>query len=911
MSTQRWTRIRELFESACDLSRDEREAFLAEACDGDTELRAEVESILDSSEQTPALLDAPAVEAFPELFEHEPPASLVGQRIGAYELVRFIASGGMGAVYLAARADDQYEKNVAIKLIRRRMMTRETLRRFRAERQTLATLDHPNIARLLDGGVMADGLPYLVMEYVDGKPIGQFCDEGRLSTHERLGLFRRVCSAVIFAHQKLVVHRDLKPSNILVTPDGVPKLLDFGIAKVLDGRSDAPAADATAPAHRIMTPEYASPEQIRGEPITTASDVYSLGVVLFELLTGHRPYRMKSRIPHEIERTICEDDPEKPSTAIGRIEEVPGADGTTRITLTPEGVSRTRDGQPHKLRRRLAGDLDEIILKALRKEPQQRYATVEQFSQDLERHLEGRPVTARKGTFRYRTAKLLRRNKIAAMAAVAVAVSLIGGIVATTWQTRRTETEAGKVEGVNTFLTGMLGSLDPSAAAGPNGAIGMMLDEAAQSIEGGALDGQPQVEAAVRQTVGLTYLQLGLYAAAEGQLTEALAIRLKELGDDHPDVAESLNNLGLLSKSTGDHDEAERLYREALRLRIELLGEETAESAETMNNLGVLLKTRGELEEAEGLLTEALRIRQAILQRRPAADAPMTKKNRTDVATSLTNLAAVSKSKGELRQAEPLYREALEIFRAVLGPEHYRVAVCLNNLALLLTETGRYDEAEPLFREALGIRRQVFGHDHPAVATGLKNLALVLTRKGQYAEAEPLYREALDLGRALGGNELRLANTLNSLADLLATLGRYDEAEPLCREALAIRRRKSPDHPRVASALLVLGRIHLGRDDPAAAEPLLRECVAASRQRMSPGHWRIAAAQSELGNCLTALGRYEEAQGILLDSFALLNDANPGNPSLVRQTAERLVRLYEAWQKPDRAAPYQELIHRP
>ena len=911
MSTQRWTRIRELFESACDLSRDEREAFLAEACDGDTELRTEVESILDSSEQTPALLDAPAVEAFPELFEHEPAASLVGQRIGAYELVRFIASGGMGAVYLAARADDQYEKNVAIKLIRRRMMTSETLRRFRAERQTLATLDHPNIARLLDGGVMADGLPYLVMEYVDGKPIGQFCDEGRLSTHERLGLFRHVCSAVIFAHQKLVVHRDLKPSNILVTSDGVPKLLDFGIAKVLDGRSDAPAADATAPAHRIMTPEYASPEQIRGEPITTASDVYSLGVVLFELLTGHRPYRMKSRIPHEIERTICEDDPEKPSTAIGRIEEVFGADGTTRITLTPEGVSRTRDGQPHKLRRRLAGDLDEIILKALRKEPQQRYPTVEQLSQDLERHLEGRPVTARKGTFRYRAAKLLRRNKIAAIAIAAVSVSLIGGIVATTWQTRQTETEAGKVEGVNTFLTGMLGSLDPSAAAGPNGAIRMMLDEAAQSIEGGALDGQPQVEAAVRQTVGLTYLQLGLYVAAEGQLTEALAIRLNELGDDHPDVAESLNNLGLLSKSTGDYEEAERLYREALRLRTERLGEETPESAETMNNLGVLLKTRGELEEAEGLLTEALRIRQAILRRRPAADAPMTKKNRTDVATSLMNLAAVSKSKGELGQAEPLYREALESFRAVLGPEHYRVAVCLNNLALLLTETGRYDEAEPLFREALGIRRQVFGHDHPAVATGLKNLALVLTRKGQYAEAEPLYREALDLGRALGGNELRLANTLTSLADLLATLGRYDEAEPLCREALAIRRRKSPDHPRVASALLVLGRIHLGRDDPAAAEPLLRECVAACRERMPPGHWRIAAAQSELGSCLTALRRYEEAEGLLLDSFAVLNDANPGNPSLVRQTAERLVRLYEAWQKPDRAAPYQELIQRP
>ncbi|MEE8458298.1 MAG: serine/threonine-protein kinase, partial [Phycisphaerales bacterium] len=313
MKTGRWDRIRELFETACELDTVQRRTFLADACGDDEHLRTEIESILAASDE-PALLDEPAVSAFPELFEPHRAQTLVGRRVGAYKLVRLLASGGMGAVYLAGRADDEYEKTVAIKLIKHRIVNDQTLRQFRAERQTLATLDHPNIARLLDGGVTPDGVPYFVMEFVDGMSIDRYCDEYRMSTQDRLRIFRRVCSAVSYAHQKLIVHRDLKPSNILVTPEGEPKLLDFGIAKVLQPETDAPGSDPTRTTQRVMTPEYASPEQIRGERVTTAGDVYSLGVVLFELLTGHRPYRLRSRSPHEIERTICEQEPQKPST---------------------------------------------------------------------------------------------------------------------------------------------------------------------------------------------------------------------------------------------------------------------------------------------------------------------------------------------------------------------------------------------------------------------------------------------------------------------------------------------------------------------------------------------------------------------------------------------------------------------
>jgi len=443
MPPQRWQQIEALLQSALERKPDQRAAFLAEACADDASLRIEVESLIACEESAANFIEAPVFKAVAASGVEDQVTPVAGRRLGPYEIIREIGHGGMGVVWLAERADGQFSKQVAIKLVKRGMDTEEIVRRFRHERQILASLEHPHIARLLDGGTTDDGLPYFVMEYTEGRPIDKYCDHYQLNTVERLKLFRAVCSAVHHAHQRLVIHRDLKPSNILVTPEGVPKLLDFGIAKLLRPDLSLHMIGATMPGLRLMTPHYASPEQVRGEPITTASDVYSLGVLLYELLTGHCPYRLKGDLPHEIARAIGEEEPEKPSAAVGRVEKM----------ATPQSVSKTREGQPEKLRRRLKGDLDNIVFMALRKEPQRRYTSVEQFSEDIRRHLAGLPVIARKDTLGYRTTKFIKRHKMGMAAAALIVLTLLGGIVATAWQARlaqnqrlRAEAEQAKAE---------------------------------------------------------------------------------------------------------------------------------------------------------------------------------------------------------------------------------------------------------------------------------------------------------------------------------------------------------------------------------------------------------------------------------------------------------------------------------
>ncbi|HEX8292342.1 MAG TPA: protein kinase [Pyrinomonadaceae bacterium] len=394
MTPERWKQIEGVFDAAIDLAPAEREAYLAAACGGDAELRRQVELLIRSHDAAGSFIEEPAVAGVlggGGKFEEEP--ALIGRRVGSYRIVRELGRGGMGAVYLAVRADDEFQKRVAIKLVKRGMDTDFILRRFRQERQILASLEHQNIARLLDGGTTDDGLPFFVMEYIEGLPVNQFSDAHKLSTPERLRLFLRVCSAVAYAHHNLVIHRDLKPSNVLVMPDGTPKLLDFGIAKLLNPEMGGRALDPTTLAMRLMTPEYASPEQVRGETVTMVSDVYSLGVLLYDLLTGHRPYTLRSRSPEEIARDICEQEPERPSVAVNLIEVIPSS-GREPLEITPDSVSRVRDGSLEKLRRQLSGSIDNIVLKALRKEPQRRYQSVEEFARDIEHYLEGRPVSA-------------------------------------------------------------------------------------------------------------------------------------------------------------------------------------------------------------------------------------------------------------------------------------------------------------------------------------------------------------------------------------------------------------------------------------------------------------------------------------------------------------------------------------
>lgn len=423
MAPERWQKVKEVLAACLDRPAGERREWLAETCSGDPELKREVESLVESYEASDDPLEEPA------LGNEETPEHREGRRVGPYRIIREIGEGGMARVYLGVRADDAFRSEVAIKLVKRGMDFEFILRRFRNERQIMAGLDHPNIAHLIDGGTTDDGVPYFVMEYIPGLPIDEHCDKHRLNVRERLELFRTVCSAVECAHERGVIHRDIKPGNILITKEGVPKLLDFGIAKIVDPDTWTGSIDRTLTVLRLMTPEYASPEQVRGDPVTVATDVYSLGVLLYELLTGHRPYRLRSRAPHDMAQAICDFEPDKPSTAVQRVEKITSHRTGVQETVTPAGVGEARRTRPDKLRRALSGDLDNIVLTAMRKEPSRRYASAAELSEDIRRYLEGHPVKARKDTVSYRTGKFMQRHRTAFFAA-AIAVPVLASVAA-------------------------------------------------------------------------------------------------------------------------------------------------------------------------------------------------------------------------------------------------------------------------------------------------------------------------------------------------------------------------------------------------------------------------------------------------------------------------------------------------
>jgi serine/threonine-protein kinase len=874
MTPERLEQVERLFHEAVRLDPDRRQAFLNEACAGDQDMQAEVESLIASDEQ--AEQNERAVEkvicGVVGEFVKDDQLAPVGMRIGPYELVREVGRGGMGAVYLAERVDQAYRKQVVIKLVKRGMDTDEVLRRFRHERQILADLDHPNIARLLDGGTTEDGRPYFVMEYIEGQPIHHYCDAHKLSIVERLNLFRTVCSAVHYAHQNLVVHRDLKPSNILVTADGVPKLLDFGIAKVLQSEGPTETLTATAVELRPMTPEYASPEQVRGEPVTTASDVYSLGVLLYELLTGRRPYQFKSSLPQEIERVITEEEPEKPSDSL------------------------------------LRGDLDTIVLMAMRKEPQRRYASVQQFSEDIRRHLVGLPVIARKDTLSYRAGKFVSRHRVGVGVTAVFVLLVIGFGASMAVQSARLARERDaatrermKAEQVSAFLIDLFKVSDPSEAKGRTITAQEILNKGAEKITT-ELKGQPEVQATVMDTIGRVYENLGLYDNAAALLEAALKLRRQTFGAEHPAVAQSLNNLAEVVRKQGAHTAAESLYREALQMQLKLLGPEHPDVAESLDNLAIALEDNGDYKAAEPLFRDALQMRRKLFG-----------EEHVEVAESLNNLGVLLWRTGDYDAAEPLLRQALAAKRNLLGEEHPDVALGLDNLAVVLHLKSDYEAAEPVYREALALFRKLLGPEHPDVATNLSNLAVLLYEKSDYAAAEQMLREALDIQRKrFGEHSAVVANSLTHLATVRRAQGDYSGAEPLYRQALELRRKALPaGHPQIARSLTGLGGLLAEKGTPRQAEPLLREALEILRKAVPKDHWWTADAESGLGSCLVALRRYDEAEPLLVESYSTLKAKRGERNKLTEQTLKRLVDLYEAWGKPEQAAESRARLEKP
>lgn len=967
MTSSRWRHVRDLFDAALKTDAGKREAFLDEACSDDPQLRADLRSLLEAHQGSGPIDDLAAGFMDPLLSQLREGTQVAdgpgpGERVGRFRLVERVASGGMGAVYLAERDDEQLQQRVALKLVRTGLHSDDLQRRFLTERQILAQLDHPNIARLVDGGVSDAGQPYLAMEYVEGVPIDRFCDDNRMAVDQRLRLFLEVCDAVQFAHQNLVVHRDLKPSNILVTADGSVKLLDFGIAKLLEGNGEAGVSDTSAGPSgvdetrtgvRWMTPEYASPEQVRGAAVTTATDTYALGILLYELLTGHRPYHFTSNSPQEIERVVCDTQPPRPSAAVAQVEEIDsGADEPA--TLTPDEVSAARDTQPKRLQRQLAGDLDVIVLKALRKEPERRYSAAGAFADDIRRHIEGLPVQARPDTFRYRTSKFVRRHRIGVAASAVVVVSLLAGIVGTAWQARRAtqqarvaaaerdraQLEAEKAEQVSSFLIDLFAVSNPDQALGREITALELLESGAARIEEELAD-QPEVQAAMMDVMGRVYNNLGRFEDAEPLLRRGLETRRAQLGPRHPDVAESLTSLASLYVSQARYDEAETLLIEAHDIWLSHYGPDDHQTSAALHNLGGVYHAKGELEKAAELYREAILIRErqdsvdlaelanpiaslgslvmgmgdldtadSLHQRALEIRRQTLDPKHPELANSLNSLAVIQYRRGDFAAAEPFFRETIDIWREVYGTDHPRVATGLNNLAAVIEKQGKLEEAEALYLESLEMKRRLVGNMHPTVARSLNNLGLLLQSKGELAAAEAYFKESLEIRRAVFGNRHPdVANALDNLGALYRDRGDYETAEPLVREGLDMRRELlGPDHPDLVFSETSLATVLQSKEEYVEAADLLSDALRIQRATLPEGDHRIAETESELGACLTRLGRLDEAEAHLLTAFNSLRSSGNREDEAMRIVIENLIQLYEAAGSPEKASEYRALL---
>jgi len=835
-----WQRIEEIFVAVAEMSGTERAAFLDRACGGDQDLRHQIESLLSYLTSLEPLIEPQGIAAAPEgaSTETSPAAGAYpAAQIGVYRILREIGSGGMGLVYEAIR-EGQFQKRVALKIIKRGMDTGSIVRRFHRERQILAGLSHPNITALLDGGTTPDGRPYFVMEYVEGKPIAEYCDAKRLTTHERLELFRTVCGAVHYAHQNLVVHRDLKPSNIVVTSEGIPKLLDFGIAKILNVGVTAAYADLTVAAMHVMTPEYASPEQVRGEPITTSADVYSLGVLFYELLTGHRPYRFKTRTMQEIAQVICEAEPEKPSTAITRVEE----------KVTPETVSATRGGQHKQLRKQLRGDVDNIVLKALQKEPGRRYASVEQFSEDIRRHLMGLPVMARKDTTGYRAGKFILRHKPGVFAAASVALALIIGMATTTWEAHVANTQRVRAERRFQDVRTLANSLV------------FELHDAIQNLPGATAARELLVKRA------LQYLDsLSRESAGDPTLRGELAAAYEKVGDVQG---------GYRAANLGDQAGAIDSYRKALAIRESLAAVNPGDFemkrllVYTHGKLGELLQQAGNHKEAMEHLLKLLPIAEML-----AARDPGNVKDQRNVASAYIDLGSKQTETGDWKAGLDNSRKGVALFEKLAAAHPGDVliqrllAVAYEGTGLIIaTNTESYGEALALFRKELAVAERLYAA--APLNTELRRLAayahiavgdLLLTRDPAGA-APHLAKASAEL------QSLSAADAKNVQYRLDAAMGLGAEADAAIETGQAARAIGS-----LKKALAIM------------SEPLA-----------VPGFGDLVAAnQFRMGKALRRLGRSREACPWFDRSLPGLLDAQQ-HRRRYRGDSERIVEAREA-----------------
>ncbi|MFL6547686.1 MAG: protein kinase domain-containing protein [Povalibacter sp.] len=882
-----FARMEALFNEASVLPKEEQAAFVLAQTPDDPELRDEVLAMLalDNGRRTSPLTHA--LGAAFDVATRDRRKALLGKVVGNYRLTEVLGHGGTGTVYLGERADRQYSAQVAVKVVDGATVHPSLGMRLRAERQILASLNHQNIAKLLDAGEIEDGRPYLVMEYVHGKAVDQYADDAQLDLRGRLELFLDICSAVQYAHQNLIVHRDLKPANILVTPEGTPKLLDFGIAKLLDASDQGTMLAMTRMNDRLLTPEYASPEQILGRVVTTASDVYALGVVLYELLTGLRPYVVPASASQlELERCICVADPLRPSAAVRRAIESNEAETQSLI----DSLAAARRLPPDRLLKRLIGDLDAIVLRAMRKEPDLRYNSVEQFAADVRRYLEREPVQARQGNWMYYSARFARRNAVGVAATSAFIVFLISFAVVMSIQRQRivqerdrATQEGERAERVSDFMLRVFTAADPFENSGKQMTASELLEQAARTIQG-ELGQQPEVRARLLEAIGRAYRRQGQSGRAVTFLEESLRVRRRANLPEDAQTGQVFSELAVALRNDGRFDESDHAFHEAIRIAETQSGKENSLTrAGLLADLGRLELVRSNLDKAEPYFTQAL----AIMREEKGLRDP-------EVASILLDMASVRAWRDDLDGAERAAREAVSIYQESIPLKLHPDRVMANSrLAEVLFLKGKIDEAGDLYQSVLDSQRVLYGSTTSQVADTLDSLGQIRLAQNKLAEAEKLTREAIQVNTQARGKDYYMTGYLRtSLAQILTRQGHLHEAESELREALDLYSRSLPsDHQYVPAAEYLLGELLLATHRLPDAEAVLTASMNRWKRTSAPA-WRSARSASALGETLYREGRIQEAEKYLVQSFRDLTADNGADADTRRKARERVARFY-------------------
>lgn len=887
----RWERLNELFFQASRLQGIERQAYVARETRGDAAMERELLALLDCGPEKGLESLTRTLGGALGISGRDGPADLVGRVIANYRLVSVLGRGGAGTVFLGERADRQFTAKAAVKVVDR-VAAAALGMRFRAERQILASLNHPNIARLLDAGETEDGQPYLVMEYVQGMPLDRYCDEQRLDLRARLDLFIDICAAVQYAHQNLIIHRDLKPANILVTEDGTAKLLDFGIAKLLNAGPMGSMAELTRMNDRLLTPEYASPEQIIGQAVTTASDIYSLGIVLYRLLAGLRPYDLSGTTSQlELERSICVVDPPRPSAIVQRSLTGNSAEEEPTIAV----IAQARGLSPERLYRRLMGDLDAIVMRALRKEPEHRYSSVERFVADIRHYLANEPVQARQGNWVYYTQRFVRRHTAAVAAgagflvfviAVAIVMSIQRQNIATALEQATHDRE--RAEKVSDFMLEVFSAADPFTNFGKEPTARVLLDRAARQIQSD-LNEQPEVRARLLEAIGRSYRRMGQPDRAVTYLLDSLRIQERLSGTDDASMGSIVTEIAVALREGGRIEDSDRYFSEALEILRRSKNERSIFYAQLLADLGRLERLRSNIPQALAHFHDALRLMRSLKGPKDP-----------EVGAVLIEISNIRMWSDDLEGAERAAREAVEIYKAV--PEFHPDRVMSEYfLGDVLFYRGRIDDAASHFERALEAHRRIYGPTSSAVADILASLGQVRVAQNKLREAEGLVREALKIHRDSGSSAyLRIGYLQTMLGTVLLKQARFAEAELLLRETLGLfTPNLPPDHQYIASAEHYLGEALLGQRKYNDAGPILIAAMERWKRSDAPA-WRSARSASALGEVLYKQGRKREAEAYLADSFHHLSVDEGADEDSKRAARERLTRFYKELGQPQK-----------